>query len=131
VTKKVCVVGSTTFPIDAAVGAEIVDLLRDFGEDVVFLTRGSKGFDRFIMQVAPLIQRRCFSFPSEGGADNFLRDIELVRDADEIIAFFDPATLHDMNTGTGHVVECALNAKKPVRAFTSVNGSLVYVGENP
>jgi hypothetical protein len=36
-----------------------------------------------------------------------------------------------MNTGTGHVVECALSAKKPVRAFTSVNGSLVYVGENP
>jgi hypothetical protein len=63
VTKKVCVVGSTTFPIDAAVGAEIVDLLRDFGEDVVFLTRGSKGFDRFIMQVAPLISAVASRFP--------------------------------------------------------------------
>jgi hypothetical protein len=131
VIRKVCLVGSTTFPLDAAVGAEIVDTMLAFGDDVAFLTRGSKGFDQFVMTVAPLVGRTCLAYPSEGGADNFVRDIELVRDADEILAFFDPATLHREDTGTGHVVETALNQKKPVRAFTTVNGSLVYVGAEP
>lgn len=130
-THKVALIGSTTFPIDAAVGAEIVDTMLGCGEEAVFLTRGSKGFDQFIMSVAPLIGRRCFAYPSEGGADNFLRDIELVKDADEVLAFFDPATLHRTDTGTGHVVEVALSQQKPCKAFTVVNGTLVWAGEMP
>ena len=127
-THKVAIVGSTTFPIDAAVGTEIVDTMLGFGDDVVFLTRGSHGFDQFVMIAAPIIGRTALAYPSQGGADNFLRDIELVKDADEVLCFFDPATLHRTDTGTGHVVEVALNQKKPVRAFTTVNGGLVYVG---
>lgn len=129
--RKVALVGSTTFPLDAAIGAEIVDTMLGLGEDVAFLTRGSKGFDQFVLTVAPLIGRRCFAYPSEGGADNFLRDIELVKDADEVLAFFDPDTLQRTDTGTGHVVEVALNQGKPCKAFTTVNGALVWAGEEP
>ena len=129
-TRKVAIVGSTTFPIDTAVGAEIVDVMLEFGEDVVFLTRGSEGFDRFVMGAAPLIGRRCFGYPSQGGADNFMRDIELVKDADEVLAFFDPDTLHRDDTGTGHVVEVALSQGKPCKAYTTVNGTLVWAGES-
>lgn len=130
-THKVCLVGSTTFPLDAAVGAEIVDTMLACGEDTVFLTRGSKGFDTFVLTVAPIIGRTALAYPSEGGSDNFLRDIELVKDADEVLAFFDPATLHRTDTGTGHVVEVALNQGKPCKAFTTINGVLVWAGEQP
>ncbi len=126
---KVVVVGSSTFPIEPGVGKEIVDLLREFPEDTVFLTRGSEGFDRFLMGVSTLIERRCFAYPSQGGADNWLRDIELVKDGDEVICFFAPDALTDYDTGTAHVLETALNQQKPARAYSVVNGSLVWVGE--
>jgi hypothetical protein len=128
--RKVVMVGSTTFPIDAALGAQIVDIMREYPPDTAFLTRGSQGFDQFIMRVAPLIERRCFGYPSKGGADNWTRDIELVKDGDEVLAFLDPDTLDDPNTGTAHVVESALTQKKPVRAYSVVDGALVWVGEN-
>lgn len=130
-TRKVAVVGSTSFPLDAGVGTQVVDTLLALGEDVVFLTRGSPGFDAFVMAVAPLIGRRCFSYPSSGGADNWLRDIELVKDADEVLGFLDPDSLSDPQTGTGHVLEVALQNEKPTKAFTVVDGSLVWAGEEP
>jgi hypothetical protein len=128
-TKKIALVGSQTFPIDTATGTEIVNVIRGFGEDVVILTRGAEGFDRFVMQVAPIIGVRCFAYPSSGGADNWLRDLEIVKDADEILAFLDPDSLHDPNTGTAHLLECALRAEKPTRAYTALHGSLVWAGE--
>jgi hypothetical protein len=128
VTRKVAIVGSRTFPLDPGIGKEIVEVMLEYGEDVMFLTRGSPGLDTFVMHAAPIIERRCFAYPAKGGPDNFLRDMELVKDADEVVAFFDPATLSDPNTGTAHVVEKALDKKKPVRAYTTVNGGLVYVG---
>lgn len=128
-TKKVCMVGNSTFHIDAAIGAQIVDIMVEQGEDVVFLTRGSEGFDRFIMQVAPLLQRRCFGYPGKGGTDNLERDAELVKDADTVLAFFDLDTIHKSDTGTAMIVEKALSAHKPTRAYTAVDGKLVWVGE--
>jgi hypothetical protein len=128
-TRKVAMVGNTTFYIDAAIGAQIVDVMVEQGEDVVFLTRGSEGFDRFIMQVAPLLQRRCFAYPGRGGTDNLERDTELVKDADTVLAFFDLDTIHKSDTGTAMIVEKALTAKKPTRAYTAVDGKLVWAGE--
>lgn len=129
-TRKVGVAGNSTFPISAEVGAEIVDVLLAFGDDAVFLTRGSPGFDTFIVGVAPLIGRRCFTYPSKGGADNFLRDIELVRDADEMLVFFAPGQLEDYDSGTAHILEKALDNHKPTKAYSIVNGSLIWVGES-
>jgi len=105
---KVVIVGSRSFPIDTVVGTQIVELMRAFPEDTLFLTRGSDGFDRFVMQVAPIIGRHCFAYPASGGADNYLRDIELVKDGDEK----------------------ALDQGKTVRAYSVVNEALIWVGEN-
>jgi hypothetical protein len=127
---KVVIVGSRSFPIDTVVGTQIVELMRAFPEDTLFLTRGSDGFDRFVMQVAPIIGRHCFAYPASGGADNYLRDIELVKDGDEVLAFFDPGTLDDSQSGTAHVVEKALDQGKTVRAYSVVNEALIWVGEN-
>lgn len=122
-------IGNTTFPLDAAIGAEIVEILRAYPDGTVFLTRGSPGFDQFIIAVAPIIGRRCLSYPAGGGTDNLIRDAELVRDADEVLGFFDPATMHREDTGTAMVIEKALTAKKPTRVYTAVDGTLVWAGE--
>jgi hypothetical protein len=126
--RKVAVVGSSSFPLTPEIGAEVVDLLREYPQDTVFLTRGSPGFDQFVMGVCPVLGYRCFAYPSQGGADNWKRDVELARDADEGLVFFDPDSLSDYNTGTAHVVEKMLDQKKPVRAWSEANRRLVFAG---
>ena len=131
-TRKLVLVGSRTFPINTVTGTEIVNVIRGYGEDIVILTRGSEGVDQFVMLAAPILGIRCFAYPAKGGADNFTRDIELVKDGDEIVAFLDPDSLHDPNTGTAHVLEAALRAEKPCRAYTLLpDGALVWAGEQP
>lgn len=129
-TRRVAVVGSRSFPITPEVGAEIVDLLRAYPEGTVFLTRGSPGFDTFLMAVCPIIGYTALAYPSKGGADNFLRDVQLVKDADEVLVFFDPDSLDNQNTGTAHIAEKALDQKKPTRAYSVAGRSLVYAGSN-
>lgn len=125
---RVCVVGSRTFPLTPEVGGEVVDILRAYPAGTVFLTRGSEGFDQFLMAVCGVVGYDAVAYHSGGGAANFLRDVKMVEDADEVIAFLDPATLHDMNTGTAHVCEKALDQRKPLRAFSVAHNRLVYAG---
>jgi hypothetical protein len=113
--RKVAIVGSSSFEIDTPVGAEIVELIRDLGEDTVILTRGSKGVDEFVAAVCLVLGIKCLYYRSKGGPDNWTRDIELVTDADEVIA----------------LVERALDKGKRVRAFSVVDNRLVFAGELP
>ena len=126
--RRVCVVGSSDFPLTAPLGAEIVNLLRALPTNAVILTRGRGAVDEFVSHASIVLGLRCFTYPSAGGPDNWDRDWELATDADEVIALFASATLPDMNTGTAHLVEAALSRKKPVRAFTEVDGMLVFAG---
>lgn len=123
----VVVVGSSTFPITPELGAEVVDMLRTYPIDsTVFVTRGSVGFDQFICGVGPIIGYPVLVAPSEG--NNWQRDVDMVKEADEVLAFFDPETIGDERTGTAHVVTKALDQKKPVRAYTAADRHLVYAG---
>jgi hypothetical protein len=127
-SRRVAVVGSTSFQITTPIGAQIVDLIRHMGEDVVLLTRGTGEVEHFIATIAPLLDLRCFSYPSQGGADNWIRDVELVRDADEVIAIVSRADLEGKKeTGTLHVIEKALDQGRATRLYTEVDGSLVGV----
>lgn len=128
-TRKIAIVGNRSFPIDAGIGAQVVEIMQSFGPDAVFLTRGSSGFDTFIVHAAIILGRRVFKYPAVGGADNLDRDRELVADADAVLGFFDYDTMHDPRTGTAMVLEAALNAKKPTRAYTCVDGVLSWAGE--
>ena len=130
--RKVCVVGSSNIEVTTSIGAAIVDLVRDLGPDIVLLTRGSGEVDHFIATIAPLLELRCFMFPAEGGASNFLRDIELVRSCDEVIAICSRRDLEKKaESGTLHVVAKALDQEKRVRLYTVLDdGSLVGVAEN-
>lgn len=128
--KQVVVVGSRSFPLDAQVGSEIVDILRAYPKGTTILTRGSEGFDTFVSKACDIVGIPVVLCPSFGGPDNFRRDAAMVADADEVLAFFDPASLDNMNTGTAHVVEKALDQRKKTMAYSVANGHLVYAGSN-
>lgn len=121
-------IGSSGFPINAALGAQIVDLIRAFPPRAVILTRGRGNVDEFVAHVALALGYQCLIYPSRGGADNWDRDVELVRDADEVIAILASASLRDTNSGTAHLMEKCLDQRKPLRAFTEVGDTLVYAG---
>lgn len=123
-TRKVGVIGSTTFPLSPGVGAQVVDVLRGL-DGAVILTRGSGPFETFLSHAALVLGLRCFAFKGSG-RDNWQRDVELIEACDELLAFFAPDTLDDPTTGTAHVVEVALAAGRPVRAASVVNGNLVW-----
>jgi hypothetical protein len=128
--RKVAVVGNSTLQITPDIGAEIVDVMVECGE-VEFLTRGSPGFDEFAERVALLLGRKVIRYAAQGGSSNWLRDVEMVRAADEVLAFLDPDTLHREDTGTAHVIEKALDQKKKVSSYTVANGHLAFAGSNP
>lgn len=127
---KVVVVGSRSFPLTPEIGAAVVELIRAYPPDTVVLTRGSSGFDTFVMRACEIIDYPVAVFPSLGGGDNFRRDADMVRESDEVLVFLDPDSLHNMNTGTAHVIEKALDQKKVAKAYSVANGSLVYVGSS-
>lgn len=129
--RRIAVVGSTSFPITPEIGAEVVDVLREFPQGTTFLTRGSPGFDHFIRRVGEVAGLSVVVYPARGGSSNWDRDVALVRDATEVLAFLDPATLSDSNTGTAHIVEKALDQRKPTRAWTVADNHLVFAGSNP
>lgn len=125
-TRKIAIVGSHNFPLDAVTGAEIVDCMREYGPDTLFLTRGAQSVDRFVATVAVAIGVRCFVYPGRGGGDNFARDSELAADCDELVAFVSPEALADTKSGTARLMEKVLNLGKPVRAATVAAGTLVW-----
>jgi hypothetical protein len=128
--KRIAIVGSSRFPITPELGAEVVDLMRAYPDGTVFLTRGGGVFDTFVASVGPAIGYAVLTYPSPGGSANWDRDVALVKDADEVMAFLDPETLHDTNTGTAHVIEKALDQKKKVMAYSVANRHLVYAGSS-
>ena len=128
--KKIVVVGSNNFPLTPGLGAQVVDVIRELPEDAVVLNRGRGEFDTFISTVCMAIDRRCFGYPSEGGPDNWVRDVEMAKDADSGICFISREDLEKKETGgTLHVCEKLLDQGKPVKMYTEDGGSLMWAAE--
>lgn len=127
--RKVAIVGNQSFPLTVEIGRQIVDLIRELGPNVVIFTRGSEGLDDFVYRACGIMEIECVLCPSAGGKFNWLRDAEMSRECDELLAFLDPKTLHDENTGTSHLVSKFLDKRRRVRAFSASGDRLVYVGE--
>jgi hypothetical protein len=126
--KVVAVAGSRSFPLTPEVGAAVVDMLRAYPQGTLFLTRGSEGFDTFVVRACEMLELPVEVRGSQGGRDNYLRDVEMVRDATEVLVFLDPGSLHDERTGTSHILDKSLDQKKPVTAYSVAGNALVYVG---
>lgn len=125
--RKVCVVGNSDFPLDAGVGSQVVDQIRDLGQGVVILTREKPRFDRFVAAVCVALSVRCFTYGAGGGASNIERDSDLIRDCDELHAYMVLDSL-DQESGTRWLLDRALAANKPTYAYGVADGILVFVG---
>ncbi len=127
--RRIAVIGNSSFPLGPAVGAEIVDILRSFGEGAVVLTRLRPPFDVFVAHACMILGIACLTYDAEGGPSNIERDSILVRDCTEMHAFFDLGEFEQgAESGTGWLVEKALAAGKPVKAYASLEGNLIFVG---
>lgn len=67
--------------------------------------------------------------PENGKGATFIRDVELVKSADLVLAYFSTTTIIG---GTAHVVEKAIDQDVPVYAygFTTQDGGYVRIGEH-
>lgn len=125
---KVAIVGSRIFPMAEGAGYILGAVTRLKTGDTV-LTRPSEGVD-YMAQIFAHVRGLDVEVYRADGArgDVYRRDMQLVDDADKVIAFFDPD--HVMDGGTGHIVETAMRKEKPVEAWTVVDGELIRVGED-
>jgi hypothetical protein len=129
-TRKAVVVGSTNFPLDAAVVAQVVDVIRGLGQGTTILTRGSEGLDTFIIAASMVLGMRCLTYKSDGGSLNWNRDVELVRDSTEVHGFLSLEDFErtDKMSGTMHILEKSLDQRKPTTLYTVSDGVLIQVG---
>lgn len=130
-TRRAVLVGSTNFPLDVAIVTQVVQIMRDLGQGAVILTRGSEGLDQFIMHAAVVLGMRCLTYKSDGGAGNWSRDVEMVRDGTEVHGFLSLEDFEkaDKESGTMHVIEKGLDQKKPTTLYVAMDGELVTAGE--
>jgi hypothetical protein len=66
--------------------------------------------------------------PEPGGRSKvYLRDVEMVGAADEVVAFFQDGD--EMTGGTAHVVEKAIDQRRPVRAYALSGDQMRLIAE--
>jgi hypothetical protein len=126
--KKVAIVGAQRFPVIAA-GPAIFDWLKETVPlGTTIYTRGSKGFDRYLAEGARFMGYTVVEMPGSGGADNYVRDVRLVETVDEVYAFFEAD--HIGEGGTQHVIDKALDQRRPSHSYIWDDRALVLVGSD-
>lgn len=129
---KTAVVGSRDLELDGTVAYLLLNTLMELDAGEILLRRPlhvpPRAFEVLVGSLAiPLGFEVSWWTPEPGGrAEVFVRDVDMVKEADQVVAFFPEGA--EMTGGTGHVVEKALDQKKPVRAYAVVDGELILVG---
>lgn len=104
------------------------------GSEVLLRCRANGDTGTFERVVAAMargmgIGVRMFAPPAGGRASNYLRDYEIVDEADSVEAYFTDERV--MDGGTGHLVEAALNRDRSVRAWRlTPEGRVERVGDH-
>ena len=138
---KVAIVGSRSLELDGEVATHVLNELVSLGErgfeEVLLrkpLRRSSRPFEALVASLAGVLGFRIVDWvPEPGGrAQVFFRDIEMVKDADEVVAFFPEGYFEGEHvmSGTAHVVEQAQYQERPVRAYVLMDGKRVLVGSD-
>lgn len=131
---KILFAGSRTLSLDGDVAPSILQRLIEYdpAATTVLLRKPTnkplRPFEALVASLATALEVKyeCGE-PGPGGRKaTFTRDIELVGAADAVVAFF-PAG-EEMDGGTGHVVEKALDQAKPVNAYVVENGQVRWLG---
>jgi predicted Rossmann fold nucleotide-binding protein DprA/Smf involved in DNA uptake len=108
---RVAIVGSRNFN-DAD---QVLDIMTGFPADTTIVSGGAEGADT----IAAACAERCGlkvevhipDWTRYGNKAGFIRNREIVRDVDRVIAFFGPK---GVTPGTMHTIRCALEQQTPV-----------------
>jgi hypothetical protein len=125
---NIVIVGARAFPIIKA-GVAVCDLLASFSpeKDLIHTRGGERGPDAFVAEAAGVMGFKVRRWPAEGGASNFVRDVEMVKAADVVYAMFEAD--HVGEGGTQHVVEKSLDQHKRTYSYTWTDrGGLTLIG---
>lgn len=129
---KVVFVGSHTLDVAEIATHALRQMASLPPETVILLRRGRStqpgAFERFIVSMADSLGFNVeWKIPGRGKGASFIRDVEMVKEADSVIAYFSEPNL--MTGGTGHVVDKAIDSDKPVFAYAPLDGAVERVGE--
>lgn len=132
--RKIAIAASTDIELNRITAQIILGQLRDLPKDIrVVLLRRPRGgypsaFEAFVSSLASSLEFEVeWCVPGVGGRSAvFLRDVEMVQKADEVLCFFPPE--HIMEGGTGHIVEKAMDQDKIVRAYALSSEGLRWIG---
>lgn len=133
---KAIVGASSLWPTPALASAILTIMVSredDFGIRCTSSGSPSSMTEEMVWQIGAKTGKivRTFKSPSEAGSKaGYMRDVALVRAADEVFAFFGPDG--QLEGGTSHVVVCALRSAIPVIAYgVDPSGSIVEIGSDP
>lgn len=132
--KRLVVAGSRTVPVPQALACAVRELAELPDDSEVFLRKPTKKpASSFEMGVALIAIKLGLNVrwwePGPGGRQaTFLRDVNMVGAADEVLAYFTEDEVMSELSGTAHVVEKALDQGRPCRAYAIVDGTLKWVG---
>lgn len=91
----------------------------DRERDVIYTRMAKGGPDQFIAEAAKLLGYKVRGWKGEGGPSNYIRDVEMVENADVVHAFF--AEDHVGEGGTQHVVDKSLDQGKLTYSYIWTN----------
>jgi hypothetical protein len=121
---KIIFAANRTLPLVAIVYHSLLKLSELPADAWVLLRKPAKGnpaaFETFVAEwCGPLGISVEWRTPDTGSnrSGTYERDVSMVRAADKLIAYFDPATPLGENTGTGHLVERAIEEETLCEAY--------------
>lgn len=111
---RVAVVGSRDFPAPKLLW-EVLEGRYD-GPDDEIISGGARGIDTEARKWAEAYGVHFMEYPADweqyGKAAGFIRNADMVRDADKVIAFWD-----GQSRGTKHTIDLALKMRVPVEVY--------------
>jgi hypothetical protein len=137
---KVAIGGSRKLP-DGTAKRVLADFIENIGKDVLIMVRSpmSRPPGAFEDQTAVMAITKGLKVeyrrpkPTDahpGRASVYLRDYDMVQDADLVVLFFTPDDAVSGYSGTAHLLDKALDAGVPVTAWMVYeDGSVVRIGE--
>lgn len=129
---RIALAGNSDLPLDRTARHVVPWLTR--AETVLLrhpktASRRPGGFERMVAKLAPILGVTVEWFRPEGNekGNTFNRDLDMVAHADRVVCFF---TTDQMDGGTGHVVDAAMNKGVPVEGWwIDSDGEAVRIGE--
>jgi uncharacterized phage-like protein YoqJ len=112
---KIAMVGSRTFCDKTLVYLKVDEWFINHPEREL-VSGGAKGVDTWAWEAVRLLKNICWIFPADwikyGKSAGYIRNEEIVRQADHVVAFWDGES-----KGTKHTIDLAIKAGKPVDIY--------------